>query len=147
MGSQRTVDGQRTVRDLHHSLRREASIGALIRPFLTMVVFTVIFGKIARLPSDGAAPYALMVFAGMLPWSFFSTALADAANCLLSDANLISKVYFPRLIIPVASVLPGLIDCHSHLLQAYDRNIGGDDNNIILTVAQMSTAKRASIYW
>src|SRR5262245_50557840 len=66
---------------------------ALIRPFLTMVVFTVIFGKLAQLPSEGAAPYALMVFAGMLPWSFFSTGLAEASNSLISNANLISKVY------------------------------------------------------
>src|SRR5262252_7302804 len=65
---------------------------ALIRPFLTMVVFTVIFGKLAKLPSDGMAPYALMVFAGMLPWSFFSTALADASMSLIGNANLISKV-------------------------------------------------------
>src|SRR6516162_462403 len=67
---------------------------ALIRPFLTMVVFTVVFGKLAKLPSDGRTPYALMVFAGMLPWSFFSTALADASNSLIGNANLISKVYF-----------------------------------------------------
>ena len=73
---------------------------ALIRPFLTMVVFTIIFGRFAKLPSDGAAPYALMVFAGMLPWSFFSTALTEASNSLISNANLISKVYFPRLIVP-----------------------------------------------
>src|SRR5262245_43251641 len=64
---------------------------ALIRPFLTMVVFTVIFGGIANLPSEGTAPYALMVFAGMLPWTFFSTGLAEASNSLVSNANLISK--------------------------------------------------------
>src|SRR5205085_8251077 len=61
---------------------------ALIRPFLTMVVFTVIFGTLAKLPSDGTAPYALMVFSGMLPWSFFSTALTDASSSLISNANL-----------------------------------------------------------
>jgi len=83
---------------------------AFIRPFLTMVVFTVIFGKLAKLPSDGKAPYALMVFAGMLPWTFFATALADASNSLISNANLISKVYFPRLIIPIAAVMVSLID-------------------------------------
>jgi lipopolysaccharide transport system permease protein len=69
---------------------------AIIRPFLTMVVFTVVFGKLAQLPSDGTAPYALMVFAGMLPWTFFATAVADASNSLIGNANLISKVYFPR---------------------------------------------------
>src|SRR5450631_2994196 len=63
---------------------------ALIRPLLTMVVFTVIFGRIAGLPSDGSTPYALMVFAGMLPWTFFSTGLADASNCLVDNSNLIS---------------------------------------------------------
>ena len=83
---------------------------ALIRPFLTMVVFTVIFGKLAGLPSDGGAPYALMVFAGMLPWGFFSTALADASNSLIGNANLISKVYFPRLIVPIAAVMIAFVD-------------------------------------
>src|SRR5579864_312606 len=83
---------------------------ALIRPFLTMVVFTIIFGKLAKLPSDGTAPYALMVFAGMLPWTFFSTALADASNSLVSNANLISKVYFPRLIVPAAAVVVSVVD-------------------------------------
>src|SRR4249920_4083975 len=61
---------------------------AIIRPFLTMVVFTVVFGKLARLPSDGTTPYALMVFTGMLPWGFFATALADASNSLVSNGNL-----------------------------------------------------------
>src|SRR6478735_6521448 len=62
---------------------------ALIRPFLTMLVFTVLFGKVAKLPTEGSAPYALMVFAGMLPWSFFSTALSEASNSLVSNSNLI----------------------------------------------------------
>ena len=83
---------------------------ALIRPFLTMVVFTVIFGKLAKLPSDGTVPYALMVFAGMLPWSFFSTALAEASNSIIGNANLISKVYFPRLIVPIAAVMVAFVD-------------------------------------
>lgn len=83
---------------------------ALIRPFLTMVVFTIVFGKLAKLPSDGAAPYALMVFAGMLPWSFYSAAVTDASNSLISNTNLISKVYFPRLIVPTAAVLVALVD-------------------------------------
>jgi lipopolysaccharide transport system permease protein len=82
----------------------------LIRPFLTMVVFTVIFGRIARLPSDGSAPYALMVFAGMLPWTFFATGLSEAANSLVANANLITKVYFPRLIVPTASVVVAFVD-------------------------------------
>ena len=82
---------------------------AVIRPFLTMVVFTVIFGRIAALPSDGA-PYALMVFAAMLPWSLFSTALGEASNSLIGNERLISKVYFPRLIIPVATVMTAFVD-------------------------------------
>lgn len=83
---------------------------ALIRPFLTMLVFTVIFGRVAKLPSDGNAPYALMVFAAMLPWSLFSTSLGEASNSLISNANLISKVYFPRLIIPTATVVTTFVD-------------------------------------
>src|ERR1700681_2839271 len=83
---------------------------AVIRPFLTMVVFTFAFGKLARLPSEGTAPYALMVFAGMLPWTFFATALTDSTNSMLSNANLISKVYFPRLIAPAAAVIVALVD-------------------------------------
>jgi lipopolysaccharide transport system permease protein len=74
---------------------------AIIRPFLTMVVFTIIFGRIAKLPSDGSAPYALLVFAAMLPWSLFSNALSESSNSLISNANLIGKVYFPR---PLSSI-------------------------------------------
>ena len=70
---------------------------AIIRPFLTMVVFTVIFGRIAKFPSDGSAPYALMVFAAMLPGALFSNALSELSNSLITNANLIGKVYFPRL--------------------------------------------------
>lgn len=83
---------------------------ALIRPLLTMVVFTVVFGNLAKLPSDGTAPYALMVFAGMLPWSFFAAAVADASNSLIGNAHLISKVYFPRLIVPIAAVMVAFVD-------------------------------------
>src|SRR5438093_1784830 len=82
---------------------------AVIRPFLTMVIFTVIFGRIAALPSGGA-PYALMVFAAMLPWSLFSTALGEASNSLIGNERLISKVYFPRLIIPTATVVTAFVD-------------------------------------
>jgi len=83
---------------------------ALIRPVLTVLVFTIIFGQIARLPSDGTAPYPLMVFAGILPWTFFSTGLSEASNSLINNANLISKIYFPRLIVPTASVVVALVD-------------------------------------
>ena len=83
---------------------------AVIRPFLTMLVFTVVFGRIAKLPSDGTVPYPLMVFAGMLPWTFFSTGLSEASNSLINNANLISKVYFPRLIVPTATVVVAFVD-------------------------------------
>jgi lipopolysaccharide transport system permease protein len=83
---------------------------ALIRPFATMIVFTVIFSRIAKLPSDGVSPYALMVFAGMLPWTLFSTGLSEASNSLINNANLISKVYFPRLIVPTAAVVVAFVD-------------------------------------
>jgi lipopolysaccharide transport system permease protein len=83
---------------------------AILRPFLTMIVFTVIFGRIAKLPSDGSTPYALMVFAAMLPWSLFSNALTESSNSLIGNANLISKVYFPRLIVPTATLVTAFID-------------------------------------
>jgi lipopolysaccharide transport system permease protein len=83
---------------------------AFVRPVLTMVVFTIIFGKLAKLPSDGTAPYPLMVFAGMLPWQFFATALSEASNSLIFNANLIGKVYFPRVIVPTATVVVALVD-------------------------------------
>jgi lipopolysaccharide transport system permease protein len=83
---------------------------AVVRPLLTMLIFTIIFGRLAHLPSDGAVPYPVMVFAGMLPWLLFSTILSDASNSLISNANLISKVYFPRLIVPCASSVAALVE-------------------------------------
>jgi lipopolysaccharide transport system permease protein len=83
---------------------------ALIRPFLTMVVFTVIFGRLAKLPTEGDAPYAVLVFAGMLPWQFFSTALSSCSDSLISNANLLTKVYFPRLIVPASAVITSFVD-------------------------------------
>jgi lipopolysaccharide transport system permease protein len=82
---------------------------ALIRPFLTMVVFTIVFGNLAKLPSEGA-PYPILVFAAMLPWQFFSNALGECSNSLISNANLISKVYFPRLIVPISAVIVSFVD-------------------------------------
>jgi lipopolysaccharide transport system permease protein len=75
-----------------------------------MVIMTIVFGKVAGLHSDGTAPYAIMVFAGMLPWMFFSSALSSSSQSMVGNANLISKVYFPRLIIPAAAVVTSLID-------------------------------------
>jgi lipopolysaccharide transport system permease protein len=83
---------------------------ALIRPFITMIVFTVIFGNLAKLPSEGAAPYALMVYAGLLPWQFFSQGLADVGNSMVVNSHLVSKVYFPRMIVPVSALVVSLID-------------------------------------
>ena len=83
---------------------------AVVRPFLTMVVFTVMFGRLAKLPSDGTAPYPVMVFAGLLPWFLFSTILSEASNSLVGNASLIGKVYFPRIIIPVSSAVVALVD-------------------------------------
>ena len=92
---------------------KQTAIGvawAVVRPFLTMVVFTVIFSRVAKLPSDGSAPYPIMVFAGMLPWFLFSSVLSEASGSLIGNANLISKVYFPRLVIPSASAVVALVD-------------------------------------
>jgi lipopolysaccharide transport system permease protein len=83
---------------------------ALVRPFLTMLVFTFIFSKVAKLPAPGAVPYALLVFAAMLPWQFFSTALSESSGSLIGNSNLISKVYFPRLIVPAGSVITSFVD-------------------------------------
>lgn len=83
---------------------------AILRPLLTMVVFTIVFGRIAKLPADGDAPYALMVFAALLPWSLFSTALGEASNSLIAGASLIGKVYFPRMIMPAAAIVTAFAD-------------------------------------
>ncbi|MEO8852558.1 MAG: ABC transporter permease [Ginsengibacter sp.] len=91
---------------------KQTAIGlswSLIRPLLTMLIFTVIFGRVAKLPSEGV-PYPILVFAGMLPWLFFSTSFADASNSLLLNSNMLTKIYFPRLIIPVSSVIVNLVD-------------------------------------
>jgi lipopolysaccharide transport system permease protein len=82
---------------------------AVIRPCLTMIIFTVIFSKIASVPSDGL-PYPLMVLAGMLPWQLFSSSLAEASNSLVANANLLSKIYFPRLIVPASAVIVSFVD-------------------------------------
>ena len=83
---------------------------AFLRPLLTMVVFTIVFGKLAKMQPEGDVPYAIMVFAAMLPWQFFSNALTEASNSLIGNANLLSKVYFPRLIVPASSVITSFVD-------------------------------------
>jgi lipopolysaccharide transport system permease protein len=82
---------------------------SVIRPLLTMLVFTVVFGKLAGLPSNNA-PYPILVFAALLPWQFFANSLSDSSNSLLSNAGMISKVYFPRLITPASSIVVSLVD-------------------------------------
>jgi lipopolysaccharide transport system permease protein len=85
-------------------------VWALLQPFLNMIIMTIIFGKVAGLHSEGTAPYAIMVFAAMLPWMFFSSALGSASQSMVGNANLISKVYFPRLIIPASAVVTSFAD-------------------------------------
>ena len=83
---------------------------ALGRPLLTMLVLSIVFGKFANLPSDGNVPYPLLVLAGMLVWNFFSAGVTDAAGSLIKDSSLITKVYFPRMIVPAASVVVTFVD-------------------------------------
>jgi len=82
---------------------------AILQPFLTMIVFSILFGKFAKVPSDGI-PYPIFVYAGLLPWNYFSSALSSSGNSLVASSNLITKVYFPRLIIPASASLSGLLD-------------------------------------
>lgn len=91
---------------------KQTTIGiawSVLRPFLTMIAFTLVFSKLAKLPSVGV-PYPILVFAALLPWQFFSNALSEASNSLIMNANLLTKVYFPRLIVPTSSVIVSLVD-------------------------------------
>jgi lipopolysaccharide transport system permease protein len=83
---------------------------AVLRPLLTMIIFTFVFGRVANMAQGETAPYAIIVLAALLPWQFFSTALSEASNSLISNTNLVSKVYFPRLIIPASSVITSFVD-------------------------------------
>ncbi len=92
---------------------KQTAIGiawALIRPFLTMVVFTFVFKNLAKLPSEGNVPYPILVYAALLPWQFFSNALTECSNSLVANANMLSKVYFPRLIVPTSAVIVSFVD-------------------------------------
>jgi len=82
---------------------------SVIRPVLTMIVFTLVFGKLAKLPSEGV-PYPILVFAAMLPWQFFSNSLSEASSSLISNANMLTKVYFPRIVVPASSVIVSVVD-------------------------------------
>jgi len=91
---------------------KQTAIGiawSVVRPFLTMVVFTIVFGKLAKLPSNGV-PYPIMVYAAMLPWQFFANSLTESSNSLIDNANLLTKVYFPRLIVPAGSIIVSMVD-------------------------------------
>lgn len=91
---------------------KQTTIGiawSVLRPFLTMVAFTLVFSKLAKLPSEGV-PYPILVFAALLPWQFFSNSLSEASNSLIVNSNLLTKVYFPRLIVPTSSVIVSLVD-------------------------------------
>lgn len=83
---------------------------AIIRPLLTMLVFTIVFGSIAKLPTEGEAPYPIMVFTAMLPWYFFASTLSESANAVINNSAMISKVYFPRIIAPTAPLLVNIVD-------------------------------------
>lgn len=100
-----------TWRDIKVRYKQTAlgALWAIIQPFFTMVVFSLFFGRLAKIPSDGI-PYPLFSFAALVPWAFFSNGLSQSSNSLVGSANLITKVYFPRLIIPVSSILSGFID-------------------------------------
>ncbi|MFA4828087.1 MAG: ABC transporter permease [Thermodesulfovibrionales bacterium] len=84
-------------------------VWAILQPFLTMIIFSILFGKLAKVPSDGI-PYPIFVYAGLLPWNYFSSALSSSGNSLVASSNLITKVYFPRLIIPASASLSSLLD-------------------------------------
>lgn len=91
---------------------RQTAIGvawAVLRPVLIMIVFTILFGRLMKIPSDGI-PYPILVFAGLLPWQFFANAFAEAGNSLVSNASMLSKIYFPRLIVPASAILTTLVD-------------------------------------
>ncbi|MBJ6799255.1 ABC transporter permease [Geomonas propionica] len=91
---------------------KQTAIGvlwSLLRPLLAMIAFTLVFGLFAKMPS-GEAPYPLLVFAAMLPWNFFANALSESSGALIGNANLLTKVYFPRMIIPLSSVIASLLD-------------------------------------
>jgi lipopolysaccharide transport system permease protein len=92
---------------------KQTVVGVLwgvIRPIFTIIIFTVIFGKMAKLPTEGEAPYAILVFSGLLPWQFFASGFSSCANSMVAGAGLLSKIYFPRLILPISAILTTMVD-------------------------------------
>jgi len=100
-----------TLRDIKLRYKQTALgvIWAVLQPLLTMLIFTLLFGKVAKMPSDGV-PYALFAYCGLLPWTFFANGITNSSNALVNNSNLIAKVYFSRLVMPTAAVLAGLVD-------------------------------------
>jgi lipopolysaccharide transport system permease protein len=112
---------------------------AIIQPFFTMVVFTIFFGRLAGVPSEGV-PYPIFSYTGLLPWGLFTKALSDAGRAMVSNRSMITKVYFPRLVIPLASVLSGLVDFGIAFVVligmiVYYNNVPGEYDSIVLTPA------------
>jgi lipopolysaccharide transport system permease protein len=117
---------------------------ALIRPLLTMLILTMVFGRLAKMPSGGV-PYPILVFCGMLPWLFFSTAVSECGNSLITNSSLISKVYFPRLTIPASSVITSMVDLLVSgallgLLMFWYRDIPGRDVLLLPSFVLMALA-------
>jgi len=112
---------------------------AIIQPFFTMVVFTIFFGRLAGVPSEGV-PYPIFSYTGLLPWGLFTKALSDAGRAMVSNRAMITKVYFPRLVIPLASVLSGLVDFSIAFVVligmiVYYNNVPGEYGTISITPA------------
>jgi len=115
---------------------------AIIQPFFTMVVFTIFFGRLAGVPSDGV-PYPIFSFTGLLPWGLFTKALSDAGRSMVANRSMITKVYFPRLVIPLASVLSGLVDFGIGFVVLigmilYYNNLPGSGTQISPTIAVLT---------
>lgn len=101
-----------TLRDVMVRYKQTAMglLWAVLRPLATMMIFTLIFSRIAKLPSEGDVPYALMVLAALMPWQVFANALQDSSNSLVNNADMVSKIYFPRMVLPMSAVVVSLID-------------------------------------
>lgn len=115
---------------------------AIIQPFFTMVVFTIFFGRLAGVPSDGV-PYPIFSFTGLLPWGLFTKALSDAGRSMIANRSMITKVYFPRLVIPLASVLSGLVDFGIGFVVLigmilYYNNLPGSETQVTPTIAVLT---------
>lgn len=120
---------------------------AIIQPLFTMLIFTIFFGRLAGMPSDGI-PYPLFAYAGLLPWTFFANAVTNSGNSLVGNSNLITKVYFPRMVIPMASVASGLLDLLIAfallLLMMFYYGIGFSVNMLLLPVLVVLTSLAAA---